>query len=345
MRADPTRTEPDESTEASGAIEPIESTEARGAIEPIEPTEARGATEPADEPVVAEPTEVSVVTEYTVGSVAKLLGLPVATLRSWNQRYGLGPQRHRPGRHRHYTTEDLAVVTRMVELVRAGASPVSAARAAKTVLGPAPPLGDVEPVVAAAERMDVSALLSLVTAHLAHHGVVATWNRLCRPAFGAIVDRQRRGDGYIDVEHVLSWALTTGLHRTVPAQTDKDRARPIVLACAAEEHHVLPLEVLRAALAERGRPTLMLGAAVPVDALLDALARRAGPAVVVLWSQTSDTARPEPIRIADNPAIDLVLAGPGWAGRRFAHDIRHVDSLEAALAAVEELSRDDRPPH
>ncbi|WP_306362288.1 MerR family transcriptional regulator [Nocardia sp. CC227C] len=284
------------------------------------------------------------MTEYTVGSVAKLLGLPVATLRSWNQRYGLGPQRHRPGRHRHYTTEDLAVVTRMVELVRAGASPVSAARAAKTVLGPAPPLGDVGPVVAAAERMDVSGLLALVTAHLAHHGVVETWNRLCRPAFGAIVERQRRGDGYIDVEHVLSWALTTGLHRTVPALTDKDRQRPVVLACAAEEHHVLPLEVLRAALAEQGRPTLMLGAAVPADALLDALARRAGPAVVVLWSKTSDTARPEPIRIADNPAIDLVLAGPGWAGKEFAHGIRHVDSLEAAVAAVDELSRDDRPP-
>ncbi len=316
MRPDPARTEP------TGRTEPSEATEV---------------------PVATEPTEVPVVTEYTVGSVAKLLGLPVATLRSWNQRYGLGPQRHRPGRHRHYTTEDLAVVTRMVELVRAGASPVSAARAAKTVLGPAPPLGDVEPVVAAAERMDVSALLSLVTAHLAHHGVVETWNRLCRPAFGAIVERQRRGDGYIDVEHVLSWALTTGLHRTVPALTGTARQRPIVLACAAAEQHVLPLEVLRAALAERGRPTLMLGAAVPADALLDALARRAGPAVVVLWSQTSETARPESMPNADNPAVDLVLAGPGWAGKEFAHGVRHVDSLEAALAVLDELSPADRP--
>ncbi|MBF6135613.1 MerR family transcriptional regulator [Nocardia otitidiscaviarum] len=316
MRPDPARTEP------TGPTEPSEATEF---------------------PVATEPTEVPVVTEYTVGSVAKLLGLPVATLRSWNQRYGLGPQRHRPGRHRHYTTEDVAVVTRMVELVRAGASPVSAARAAKTVLGPAPPLGDVAPVVAAAERMDVSALLSLVTAHLAHHGVVETWNRLCRPAFGAIVERQRRGDGYIDVEHVLSWALTTGLHHTVPALTGTARQRPIVLACAAAEQHVLPLEVLRAALAERGRPTLMLGAAVPADALLDALARRAGPAVVVLWSQTSETARPESMPNADNPAVDLVLAGPGWAGKEFAHGVRHVDSLEAALAVLDELSPADRP--
>ncbi|WP_280429513.1 MerR family transcriptional regulator [Nocardia brasiliensis] len=69
--------------------------------------------------------------EYTVGQAARMVGIPVATLRSWTQRYGLGPSLHRPGRHRHYSQTDLAVITRMVGLVRAGASPGNAARAAR----------------------------------------------------------------------------------------------------------------------------------------------------------------------------------------------------------------------
>ncbi|MFI6308647.1 MerR family transcriptional regulator [Nocardia fusca] len=58
---------------------------------------------------------------FTVGTVAQALDIPVATLRSWNQRYGLGPPRRNPGEHRYYTPSDVAVLGRTVDLVRAGA--------------------------------------------------------------------------------------------------------------------------------------------------------------------------------------------------------------------------------
>ena len=35
---------------------------------------------------------------FTVGAVAVRLEVPIATLRSWNHRYGVGPPRHLPGR-------------------------------------------------------------------------------------------------------------------------------------------------------------------------------------------------------------------------------------------------------
>ncbi|MFF3226977.1 MerR family transcriptional regulator [Nocardia suismassiliense] len=277
--------------------------------------------------------------EYTVGTVARTLGVPVATLRSWNRRYGLGPPQHLPGRHRHYTQTDLAVTARMVDLVRAGASPSSAAVAARAVAGPVPTRGDIVPVLSAAERLDHAELLAVITAHVIHYGVVVTWNQLCRPAFAEIVRRQLGGAGLVDVEHLLSWAVTTSLHRAVPLLRNSADRAPIVLACTDGESHVLPLEVLRAALAEVGLPALLLGASVPADALAAALAKHERRPVVVLWSQSRDTAHPVP---ADRSRADWVLAGPGWLERGSSKAAARVNTLESAVdevqrAAVSEL--------
>ncbi|WP_157128731.1 MerR family transcriptional regulator, partial [Nocardia amamiensis] len=66
---------------------------------------------------------VSDAAGYTVRAVAERLGIPTATLRSWNRRYDIGPPQDRPGRHRLYTEADIAVLERMLALIRAGASP------------------------------------------------------------------------------------------------------------------------------------------------------------------------------------------------------------------------------
>ncbi|MGV9614439.1 MerR family transcriptional regulator [Nocardia xishanensis] len=283
---------------------------------------------------VGEPNDAAA--RFTVTAVARRFGIPVATLRSWNQRYGVGPSVHRPGEHRKYTTDDMVVIARMVELVRAGASPSSAARAARVVVTPVPALGDVTPVLSAAMRLDLAELLATIAAHFSHYGVVATWNLLCRPAFAAIVNRQQESGGDIDVEHVLSWVVVTSLHRISPRLRVAKRIWPIVLACADGEHHAIPLEVLRAALAERGVPTVFLGPAVPDGALTDALSKHDRPPIVALWSQSSRTATAEAIHTAWAGSARLVLVGPGWDGRVHPPDVLHLDSLEGA---IEELCR------
>ncbi|MGW0004909.1 MerR family transcriptional regulator [Nocardia grenadensis] len=271
-------------------------------------------------------------TEWTVGAVARSLGVPVATLRSWNQRYELTSRPHRPGQHRLYTPGDVATLRRMVDLVRAGIGPRNAAAATRTPARAA--AENVEPMMAAAARLDTTRLLDIVTTHIAQFGVTATWNRLCRPVFAELVDRQRRGQGLIEVEHALSGAITTALHRAVPPARATGHIPPVLLACAGGECHTLPLEVLRAALAENGIPSILLGASTPGNALAGAVAGPHHRPVVVLWSQTLRTAAQRPLPAGSRTPAQVLLAGPGWTARTTPAGAHRVSTLEEAVHLI-----------
>ncbi|MGV0791814.1 MerR family transcriptional regulator [Mycolicibacterium sp. XJ1819] len=243
--------------------------------------------------------------KFTVRVVADRLGVPTATLRSWNRRYGVGPSAHRPGRHRLYSENDISAVRQMHELIVHGASPRSAARAAIDSVRPSH--GDYSTLLAAAFELDVVAVGLLLDRHLRHFGVVGTWDHVVRPAFAAIEAQQADGVGCIDVEHALSWAVSRALHRMPVAPA----AGSIVLAATAGEAHTLALEALRAALAERGVGALMLGADVPPVALFDAVRRSERPVSVMLWSQTSRTADAHTLAAVAADA-DVLVGGPGW---------------------------------
>ncbi len=267
---------------------------------------------------------------YTVRAVAERLGVPTPTLRSWNLRYGIGPQQHEAGRHRYFTESDIAVLEQMVELVRQGASPGSAARTAISHRdSAAPDLGDLTPVIDAALPLDTVTLLVIFDRHFRHHGVIATWDQVCRPAFAAVVNRQDSDGGCIDVEHVLSWAVVTSLHR-LPQPALDDRST-VILACTENESHSLPLEALRAALAELEIGARMLGAEVPAAALADALSRCVRPTIVVLWSHSRDTADLLAIQTVLDAQATCYVAGPGWDAIDLPAHVERIESLSDAV--------------
>ncbi|WP_054814970.1 MerR family transcriptional regulator [Nocardia arizonensis] len=251
---------------------------------------------------------VSDAAGYTVRAVAERLGIPTATLRSWNRRYDIGPPQDRPGRHRLYSERDIALLSQMVTLIRDGATPAGAAAA---VRGPLPVRGDRISLLDAAFALDTTTVSALLTAHVRDYGVVDTWEELCRPAFADIVARQDGGEGCIDVEHLLSWCITSILHRTTPPP-EPARSDSILLACTSGETHALALEALRAALAEREIGARMLGADVPTTALIDALARHGDPTSVVLWSQQESTALASAVRACVGAGARVLVGGPGW---------------------------------
>ncbi|MFF0549038.1 MerR family transcriptional regulator [Streptomyces sp. NPDC004311] len=300
----------------------------------------------------------------TTGDVARRLGVAPTTLRSWDRRYGLGPAARQDGRHRRWTAEDLSVLREMCRLTASGVPPAEAARAA--LAGTATPPPPVRPVRAprpgppqgpppadvrqecrglgrAAVRLDAGALEAALGAAIGRHGLVAAWEEVMAPALHAVGRKwEKSGERYVEVEHLLSWHVSTALRRVAPAPGTRPGTPPVLLACVPGEQHTLALEALAAALAELGLPAMMLGAAVPAEALEQAV-RRTGPAAVVLWSQARCTAHPLLARrIADTmwgvkgararPAV--LLAGPGWAGPAPDRGLLRPGGLREALAVL-----------
>ncbi|MEU0232284.1 MULTISPECIES: MerR family transcriptional regulator [unclassified Streptomyces] len=210
------------------------------------------------------------------------------------------------------------------------------------------PLGDVRRecrgLARAAVRLDGPALDALLRDAVADHGLVTAWEEVMAPTLHAVGRKwESSGDRYVEVEHLLSWHVSTALRQVAPAgHGPLAPVPPVLLACVPGEQHTLPLEALAAGLSERGLPTRMFGAAVPAEAL-DAAVRRMGPAAVVLWSQARSTANHALARHVAGSSFGvkgartrplILLAGPGWAGRDPEPGMLRPGGLREALDAL-----------
>ncbi|MFG2780349.1 MerR family transcriptional regulator [Streptomyces prunicolor] len=276
----------------------------------------------------------------TTGALARRLGVAPTTLRSWERRYGIGPAVRAEGRHRLWTPRDVALLEEMCRLTSSGVPSAEAAKAAadrraesmparirKSQAPGALPLGDLRQecrgLARAAVRLDAPAVERQLADAVGQYGTVVAWQEVMVPTLHAVGRKwASSGDRYVEVEHLLSWHVSTALRRRTSLSGPQVDVSPVVLACVPGEQHTLPIEALNAALCELGLPTRMFGAAVPAEALTTAV-RRLGPAAVVLWAQARSTASPALARhLADIPwgvkgarrQPSVVLAGPGWSG-------------------------------
>ncbi|MFD5818636.1 MerR family transcriptional regulator [Streptomyces sp. NPDC127038] len=176
----------------------------------------------------------------------------------------------------------------------------------------------------AAVRLDAPAVQELLTAAVRTHGLTRAWEEVMVPALRAVGRRwEASGDRHVEVERLMSWHVSATLLRVYVSAAGHEppvSSSPVLLACVPGELHTLSLEALNAALAERRVPVLMLGAAVPPEALTAAV-RRVGPPAVVLWSQSWSTAN---LPLARHLAATrwgvrgartrsrVLLGGPGW---------------------------------
>ena len=211
-------------------------------------------------------------------------------------------------------------------------------------------LGDVRQecrgLARAALRLDAGSLDELLAAVIADYGLVAAWSEVIMPTLQAVGRKwESAGERYVEVEHFLSWHVSGALRRCASPAVAEHSGASTLLACVPGENHTLPLEVLAAALAERGLPVRMFGAALPAEALVEAV-RRTGPAAVGLWAQSRTTAsRPLAhhvaamewgVRGARRQPVVLTL-GPGWAGKAVPGLLRP-KGLAEALTALEAVA-------
>ncbi|MEU3690453.1 MerR family transcriptional regulator [Streptomyces narbonensis] len=305
----------------------------------------------------------------TTGAVARRLGVSPTTLRSWDQRYGIGPAAREDGRHRRWSPADIAVLEAMCRLTTSGVPPAEAARVALADAGhqpsPARAPGVAAPAGApgsgnglpldgvhrefrglarAAVRLDSPTMETLLRELVAAHGLVTSWEEVMAPTLHAVGRKwESSNDRYVEVEHLLSWHISTTLRQLAGAARPHPAGTPpVLLACVPGEQHTLSLEALTAGLAGQGMPFRMFGAAVPAEAL-DAAVRRLGPTAVVLWSQSRSTASHALARHVADTAFGVrgarthplvLLGGPGWAGRPVAPGMLRPAGLREALAAL-----------
>jgi MerR family transcriptional regulator, light-induced transcriptional regulator len=192
-----------------------------------------------------------------------------------------------------------------------------------------PPPTQTTALLAALFALDELSAGRIVERHLRHYGVLETWESLIRPVFAEIESQQAAGERCIDIEHLLSRTTVSCLQRLpmAPAETPAS----VILACTEEDTHTLALEALRAALSERDHAALMLGAAVPAAAVIDALARRADPIAVVLWAQTDRTADAAAVKAVRAAHTRVMVAGPGWDSVRLPAGVAQLHSLDDAI--------------
>ena len=283
----------------------------------------------------------------SAGEMARHLGVPITTLRTWDRRYGLGPDGHEPGRHRRYGTKDQARLELMRQLVSDGIAPSRAARRARGEAGAPEEVEGTDRATGlsrdgersytsrsralrrAAIALDPGQLDRILVPSVAE-GVVPAWTRVICPAMRHIDERNDATGRYVDTEHMLSTAVTAVLARIA-----RPSARPnVLLACVPEEQHTLPLEALAAALAEAGQPCLALGARVPVTALTDAISRT-GPDAVVLWAHLPVGQAPLEAVLSARPRAAVIAAcGPGWSTTDLVPGILRPTSLRQAVALL-----------
>jgi DNA-binding transcriptional MerR regulator len=308
----------------------------------------------------------------TVAAVARRLGVAPATLRTWDRRYGLGPTLHSAGAHRRYSRSDIARLEAMRRLVLDGVPPADAARLAVEKVpapranedgpppGPSGRLGVLDPppeprgaggpggrvlalpggtaelrgLARAAMALDSGSVRAALERSLVEHGPVATWTELLTPVLVAMGERWAATGEGIEVEHLLA-ETATGALRAVSAAPEPRNGRPVLLACAPDEQHSLPLSALAAALAEQGIGVRLLGGGLPASALAAAV-RRTGPAVLLVWAQMP---RHADARVLDGlpvlrPPVAVLAGGAGWRGRRLPSRVNYVPDLITAVTLV-----------
>lgn len=282
-----------------------------------------------------------------IQTVAELSGVPAATLRAWERRYGVPRPERTAAAYRLYGADDVALVRRMKALCDAG---VSAAEAARTVLAedaraaladapaaPAPPadLAAAPPtpfsrlaerLLDGAMRWDAQAIDTELLRLAATLDAQSLYGEVVEPVLAEVGRRWASGHLSVGQEHLLSERIEL-LLRALLRATDRREGPLVVAGCVAGEQHVLGLLGAALGFTGHGARVTLLGADTPPSAVEDAV-RGLRPALVALSCAVAH-ASPQELFWAYGKAVGgtpWVVGGPGAA--------LHRQAIEAAGGVV-----------
>ncbi len=280
---------------------------------------------------------------YNIGVVSRMTGIPVATLRVWERRYGFPESERTKGGHRIYSGREVDRLRWVKERVDSG---MQAGRAVKALhhhetheAGEREQRASTTPTIARDRPVGATALASLqerfAQAVLAHDPALADQVlaevltivpvedvilHVIRPTLVALGQGWVAGEVSVATEHLASYYIRQKLLSWLATGTNARNAPSTVLACAPDDWHEIGLLMLGVLVSRQGWPILYLGPAVPLPDLAK-FVRDSRPAAVVLVSTAAESA--EPLRewpthmpsVASSGTPPVFFAGRGFALR------------------------------
>ncbi len=227
--------------------------------------------------------------KYRIQAVAEMTGIPSATLRAWERRYGVPSPMRTDSSYRLYSDTDIDVIRRLRELTESGMAPAEAARVVKKqaeVEAPVDAVADPfesaqETILDAVDRFDPTALEVAVRRMMFLGSAPMVFDRVLAPCMYTIGRRWHAGAISVGQEHMASEILGSAARDMLRLfQHDQD-APMVLLACFADEEHALPIYGVAFRFAQWGYHPVILGARTPPAAIRHAV-ERLQPAVIGL---------------------------------------------------------------
>jgi DNA-binding transcriptional MerR regulator len=208
----------------------------------------------------------------TIGAAARQTGIPAATLRKWESRYGFPVPVRTAGDQRAFRASDLDALIEISRRMATGQRAGVAIRAVKMGLQQSLPdttlasaAGYIQEVSLAIDLLlqnDLQAFEGCLARHLARHGAAVFACDLAIPLIEAVGNLWEQGRLPVYAEHLFSGILQKVTFQ-LPGRAPKNPAPRVLLASPAGESHTLALVLLNAVLCEAGIATVFLQGGLP----------------------------------------------------------------------------------
>lgn len=260
---------------------------------------------------------------YMVKQVAALTGVPEATLRVWERRYGIVSPERSTGGYRLYDETQLQTLRQMAALVAGG---VPASRAAQAVLaargrrdgeeGPNVESGSRQwpseaAFVAAAASLDSSRLSGVIREALSTAPFDEVAQEWIQPRLTLLGDAWERGDLSVAQEHFASAGLMRAMAEVFEGARPAPDAASVLVGLPSGDHHQIALMAFATCLRVRGADVAFLGADVPLTDWIQAAEHSHARAAVV--GVTNAHHVPEAQRLIDR-LLDVRPPLAVWTG-------------------------------
>ena len=216
--------------------------------------------------------------KYRIQTVADMTGISAATLRAWERRYGIPSPERSTSSYRLFSDHDVHSIRRLKQLCDDGMAPAEAARvvmgtedASNTPVEADPYTRACEAILSGVEDFSLEATERAVRSAMFLGSASTVYQRVLAPTMVSVGERWHEGSFSVAQEHMATESLVAVARDMLRLLDTAPSAPAALVACFADEDHVLPLYGVAFAFIRWGYQPVVLGARTPPSAIRHAV--------------------------------------------------------------------------